>query len=95
MPIIQLHSLFQYCSRREVKAFLWRLLLPLVLLLALPHAENMLQDVFMAEGILRVGCNIWSFRGPALLAFRYKGICVLGFLLEESLQELILILLSL
>jgi hypothetical protein len=87
MPFFRIH-IYQFLTRYQVLIFLWRVLLPLIFICVLPKAENLLQEFFMAEGIIRILCNIWSFRGPALLASRSAGLCVLAFMLEESLQEL-------
>ncbi|MCB0632034.1 MAG: hypothetical protein R2824_04740 [Saprospiraceae bacterium] len=89
MSQFRIHILLQQLTKHQVLSFLWRLLLPLALIMILPAAENILQKAFLAEGIFRVFCRIWSFRGPMLLAFRSAGIGVFAFMLEESLQELI------
>lgn len=94
MPQFRIHILLNQLNGPQLRSFLWRLLLPLAFLLALPHAERFLQELFLAEGLIRILFNTCAFRGPVLLAFRTTGVGVLGFLLEEGLQELLLMLLN-
>lgn len=90
MHLIFTRRIIKNLCAHPVAGFAGRLLLPILLIYCLPAEENILQNLFQGEGLLRIFHGAWPLRSSLLRALKATTIGSVSFVAEEVLQAICL-----